>query len=62
MSREEWIHHYGDDKLFDAYDLDGDGIISPEAHAQQPIGGASQPIACCDPGVTLSFAEGESST
>jgi len=30
ISREEWIARYGDDSLFDQYDLDGDGVIDPD--------------------------------
>ena len=30
VSREEWIAKYGSDEGFDAYDLDGDGIIDGE--------------------------------
>ena len=29
-AREEWISKFGDDSLFDAYDLDGDGSIDAD--------------------------------
>ena len=31
MSRDEWLTNGLPPALFDAYDADGDGIISPEA-------------------------------
>ena len=27
VARDEWIAKYGNDELFDAYDLNGDGVI-----------------------------------
>ena len=40
VSREEWKHKFGSDKMFDKYDLNGDGVVDAEelmTHFAEPF-------------------------
>ena len=54
---QEWKAKFGDDKMFNAYDLDGDGVISPD---EWMLGEVTQPLPADAPASSLDCGSGRS--